>query len=337
MTRAARRLARRLRSIARRVWPDRDVDPNANPLHAHRCRAGRVERWHPVPAADTPGEAVSLVEGIFQPPGFVTVDGIVFDLRAEGVYRFYRLPTLSEQRIVWHGDLDALLSMLGYLWVYGKVDDPIEVDAALVAVRRRVIVATCTPLAHLAVAVLVAGNVTARPVVLITLDPWGGQDDGHTLVEVKSPDANWFLYDPSFNLCLVEKGRRLSLMDAIGPLKHRRAGLERLAGNTGHGPFSTRGFDYGFWVDERFGSDAMLHDWYQRMAGVPLVYDGGTYFVADDGLANSDRERLARRYRLMSREAFLTRFYGPPSTGVPPTADPTDMATTIGRGSGAPS
>ena len=306
--RAAKGLARRLAAAAQR--PDPDVDPAANPLQAHRCFAGKVERWHPLPVAKAPGEAGSLADTIFQPPGFVAVDGSVFDLREEGVYRFYRLPQLSEQRIVWHGDLDSLLSMLGYLWVYGWVDDPIEALTALAAVRRRVIVAACHCLTHLAVALLASAGITARPVALATLAPWGGQDDGHTLVEVRSDEKGWLLYDPSFNVCFVENDRRLSLVEAVSSLKQRQVVLEFLPGNAGHGIYRSRGFDYGFWIDERRESDAILYDWYVRVAGVALIDDKGTYAFPTDGLAASDRERLARRYRAMTRDAFLARYYG---------------------------
>ena len=333
MLSGARHLAGKLVAAARRGRPDPDVDPDANPLYAHRCFAGKVERWHPVPAADAPGEAAGLADSIFQPSGFVSVDGCVFDLREEGVYRFYRLPRLSEQRIVWHGDLDSLLSMLSYLWVYGNDDDPLETEAALAAAHRRVIVASCTLLARLAIAVLEAGRITARPVALISLDAWGGQDDGHTLVEVRSSEEGWFLYDPSLHLCIVENGRRLCLVDAVGSLKRRRAALERLTGNAGHGLFRAHGFDHGFWVDERFGSDAILYDWYHRMAGVPLVGDGATYAFPADGLAASDRERLARRYRTVSRDAFLSRYYGASTACVAPSADPAGMTSAVERSS----
>lgn len=282
-----------------------------------------------MPGTRVPGQVASLADSIFQPSGFISVDGCVFDLRAEGVYRFYRLPRLSEQRIVWHGDLDSLLSMLGCLWAYGNADILMETEAALTAVRQRVIVATCTPLARLAIAVLAEGNIEARPVALISLDAWGGQDDGHTLVEVRSTKTNWFLYDPSFHLCIVENGHRLCLVDAIASLKCRRASLERLAGNAKSGLFRAHGFDYGFWVDERFESDAILYDWYRRMAGVPLVGDGGTYVFADDGLASSDRKRLARRYRMANRDAFLSCYYGASAPCVPPPADPENMKSAI--------
>ena len=310
MRSGARRLARKLVAAARRGRRDPDVDAEANSLHAHRCFAGNVERWHPLPVAKAPGEAGSLADTIFQPPGFVTVDGSVFDLREEGVYRFYRLPRLSEQRIVWHGDLDSLLSMLGYLWVYGWADDPIEPLVALAAVRRRAIVAACHCLTHLAVTLLASAGVTARPVALASLAPWGGQDDGHTLVEVHSDGKGWLLYDPSFNVCFVEDGRRLSLVEAVSSLKQRRVVLEFLPGNAGHGIYRSRGFDYGFWIDERRESDAILYDWYARLAGVALIDDEGTYAFPTDGLAASDRERLARRYRVMTRDAFLARYYG---------------------------
>ena len=310
MKRAAKRLARRLVTAARRGRPDPDVDPDAPPLYAHRCFAGKVERWHPLPAESATGDAANLADAIFQPPGFVAVDGCVFDLRAEGVYRFYRLPRLSEQRIVWHNDLDSLLSILGYLWVYGGVDDPIEPDIALVSVRRRAIVAACHCLAHLAVTLLASAGVTARPVALASLAPWGGQDDGHTLVEVSSDEKGWLLYDPSFNVCFVEDGRYLSLVDAAVSLAQRRPVMKLLPGNTGHGIYRSRGFDYGFWIDERRQSAAVLYDWYCRIAGVPLICDEGIYTFAADGLVAADRERLTRRYRAIPRDEFLTRFYG---------------------------
>ena len=140
-------------------------------------------------------------------------------------------------------------------------------------------------------------------------------------MEVRSSDTDWFLYDPSFNLCIVEDGRRLSLVNAIESLRCRQASLEHLTGNVRHGLFRVRGFDYGFWVDERFESDTILYDWYRRMAGVPLVGDGETYAFAADGLVASDRERLTRRYRMLSRDAFLSRFYGVSTTCAPPSAD----------------
>ena len=336
MKHTAKSLVRSLTRATKPVPPDPDIDPDATPLYAHRCFAGTVERWHPVPAANAPSQAGNLAESIFQPPGFVCVDGCVFDLREEGVYRFYRLPRLSEQRIVWHGDLDTLLSMLGYLWVYGNVDDASDTEAALAAVRGRVIMASCTPLARLAVGVLEAGQITARPVVMMSLGAWGGQDDGHTLVEVRSSEEGWFLYDPSFHLCIVENGRRLCLVDAVKSLKHRRAALERLTGNAGHGLFRASGLDYGFWVDERLGSDVILYDWYRRMAGVPLVGDGATYAFPADGLAAGDRERLARRYLMVSRDAFLSRYYGASTTCAAPSADLLGVTRAVERSRGTP-
>ncbi len=307
----ARRLARKLVAVARRGRRDPDVDPDANPLHAHRCFAGNVERWHPLPAESAPGDAANLADTIFQPPGFVAVDDSVFDLREEGVYRFYRLPRLSEQRIVWHGDLDSLLSMLGYLWVYGWIDEPIEPAVALAAVRQRVIVAACHCLTHLAVALLASAGVTARPVALATLAPWGGRDDGHTLVEVHSDEKGWLLYDPSFNVCFVENDRRLSLVDAVASLKQHRVVLEHFPGNAGHGTYRPHRPGHTFWVAERQESEVILYDWYRRMAGVPLIYGEQTYaFPVDNDLVVADYARLSRRYNAMDRIAFMSRFYG---------------------------
>ena len=312
MKRAAKHLARRLRRAVQRSPSKPDVHPDVNPLYAHRCHAGRTDRWQPVPSVSAHGEASGLADGIFQPPGFVSVDGTVFDLRAEGVYRFYRLPRLAEQRIVWHGTLDSLLNMLGYLWAYGLVDDSIEPDDALVLVRNRVVVAGCNNLARIVAKLLTLAGFAARRVALASLDPWGGQDDGHTLVEVWPEEgrwSSWLLYDPSFNVCFMENGRRLSLVDAVDGFRNRRVTLSRLPGNFRHGTYRTADFDYCFWVSERRDSDEMLYDWYCRIAGVPLILDDGKYAFCASGLAGRDRERLTRRYRMMHRDEFLNRFY----------------------------
>ena len=245
MKHAAKRLARKILRTVHAPRPDPDINPDANLLYAHRCFDGRVERRYPVPAACAPDKAEGLADSIFQPPGFVTVEGAIFDLRKEGVYRFYRLPRLSEQRIVWHGEPDRLLSLLGYLWSYGLSDESMELAEMLNAARRRVLVAGCHNLSLLAVAVLAAAGIRARLVALASLGPWGGQDDGHTLVEVELPETGWILYDPSFNLCFVENGRRISLLEFVQSLRHGRAELERLPGNSGHAFFRVDDFDYG--------------------------------------------------------------------------------------------
>lgn len=310
MISVARRLACKFLSTRRsEARLKAHVNPDSNLLYAHRCHADHFQRWHPVSAATAVCDVGDLGEGIFQSPGFVTIDNSVFDLRPEGVYRFYRLARLSEQRIVWHGNLDILLSMLGYLWVYGALNDPEDRGAALSAMRRQVIAGTCFRLASVATELLADAGVTARIVVLVTVDSWGGRDDRHTLVEVQSPDSDWFLYDPSFNLCFVENGRRLSLVSAVESLKRERATLEHLPGTVGHGPFNMRRLGHSFWVDERIGSNDILHDWYRRLAGVPLVHDNGIEFFSKEGLTVRDQKRFSSRYRMMSRQAFLARFY----------------------------
>ena len=317
----------RLLSICKREAPLKPgVNPEANPLYAHRCCAGQFQRWYPVSEAAKEREIGRLVEGVFQPPGFVCVDDSVFDLTAEGVYRFYRLARLSEQRIVWRGKLDTLLSMLGHLWVYGSINDPTERSAALVAIRQQVIAGTCFRLAAVAVTLLAEVGVSARLVALMTLESWGGQDDRHTLVEVKPAGSDWFLYDPSFNVCFSENGRRLSLVDAVKSLKHGTVTLERLSNMVGRGPFGSRRPGHSFWLDELVGSNEILYDWYRRLAGVPLVHDNGVDAFAKNGLTVKDCERFSRRYRMMSHDEFITRYYDRPET-----RSSTDDVADVGR------
>ena len=165
-----------------------------NNLVCYRCYDGKITRIEPVINPST----IHFSNNLFQEAGYVNFEGLTFDLRLDGVYRFYRLPEISEQRIVCKDGLFSLLKMLGYLWQYGNKDDDLTSDQLLQKLGERTLVLGCNSLSELSQQILNYYEIKSRLVACITCDPWNAQDDGHTLLEIKDENHQWFVYDPSF-------------------------------------------------------------------------------------------------------------------------------------------
>lgn len=280
------------------------VFEETNPLVGYRCYAGDVERLVPLAEpADVP-----LSSSVMQPRGRVEVAGVVFDLRRDGVYRFYRLANLNEQRVVCAGGRESLLQSVGYLLGYGDDDDKISETDLIKELTRRRAVGSCGTLSLVTQKILSYVQVSSRVVVLMTLDPWGGHDDGHTLLEIADRDNNWFLYDPSFGVCFKKDGRRLSLVE-FSKLRNERLELEYLPVNPGYSRFASRGYDYDFWIGERFLSPGRLWDWYRRIGDLPLVGDKGRLYCPQSSVKSGSDRRISSRYVILSDGDFLKRFY----------------------------
>ncbi len=297
---------RAIYKLSQLVLPSRDpyILPESNPLKGYRCYAGEVEFLSPIAR---PAE-LRLSKTVLQAPGLVEVGGSVFDLRQDGVYRFYRLPTLSEQRIVCTGGINSLLQAVGYLLGYGNDDDKASESALLRALAHRRVIAGCGQLASVSQSLLCRLGISSRIVTLMTLDSWGGQDDGHTLLEIGTDDGKWFLYDPSFGVCFHHNGRRLSALE-FSNLRNERLEIERLPTNPGYSRFSNPQYDYDFWIGARMLSTEALLDWYNRVRGLAFVEDKGLLFCPRSLVVEGDEQRISSRYMILSDEEFRMRFY----------------------------
>ena len=280
------------------------VSHKAKPLVAYRCYGGTVEQLSPVSVPAT----CTLANNLIQPAGFVEVQGAVYDLSKEGIYRFYRLPDLSEQRVVCNEGLESLLQMVGYLWSYGDRDQKLSCIEGLQFLTNHRLIALCGNIAECAAAILDMFGVQTRLVAMMTLDEWGGQDDGHTLLEIKDPSDQWFLYDPSTNIVFLHNKKRLSLIEFC---HHRfeKIDLEKLPGNTGYAAYATSSYDYDFWIAERMLSEHSLLTWYQKAGALPLIVDQGKLIGSSDFVLDKDQDRVLSRYELMNEKKFRKKFY----------------------------
>lgn len=265
--------------------------------------------------APSPDVAVApaLPSTLIVDPGTYAVETTVFPLVAPGLYRFHRLPTLSEQRLVPAADLRSNLRLAAFLFRYG-FEGFLDVDEerCLSLVRRQPLVASCGDLARLTRHLLERLGFEARRVEVMTLDPWNGQDDGHTMLEVRDPaEDRWLVYDPSFGFFVRSAGRALDLLAAVEAVRSGKMGLDRFHDGRGPAPFRHSGHDYAFWVEDRFLDERALLGWIRRVFQVPIVQaPDGTCRYPVDGVSARDRERLASRgFRAVPRTEFLAEFY----------------------------
>lgn len=278
-----------------------------SPLSAYFIYDRQVKNLFPVSETAPP-----LKSEFVHPPGMFQVDGNTFHLNNDGIYRFYRLPDLSEQRIVCQNGLESLLRMVGYLWHYGNLHDSWHQDYVYHALCHRCVTLSCGPLARLTCRLLAQCGWQARPVTLLTLQTWNSQDNGHTLVEIFHPEMQiWFLYDPSFHRLFSLKNKRLNALELCQSISYQTISLEQLPGHQGHTIFATANYSYDFWIEHRTLSDQNLYAWYQRVAQLPLVWHKKQWIYPKE-LAVSIRQRLTAVYpdfRPMPLLQFQRVFY----------------------------
>jgi hypothetical protein len=298
-----------LLNLTRRISPVRKknifIQQESNPLVVYRCYGGQIELLTPVES----NLHSSLSNNILQEPGFVKVNNQTYDLRKDGVYRFYKLPYFSEQRLVCKNGLESLLLTVGYLFSYGTRDDSENVEKLFTLILKRRAIAGCGVLAKLVHNILSQLNIQSRLAYMMSTDVWGGQDDGHTLLEIKDENNNWFLYDPTFGYCFRFNDRRLSLYEFSTLNKSDLLIWEKLPSNQSYESFSRNGYEYDFWLGLRFLSENAVKNWFARISKLPLLMENNVMHCPQSLVRECDNNRLSKHYQIITDNEFLKRFY----------------------------
>ncbi|WP_435641551.1 transglutaminase domain-containing protein [Micavibrio aeruginosavorus] len=279
------------------------VNKEHNKLYAYRCYDGKVQAISPVQG----GGAKGLSENLIQEPSFISLEGNTFDLRQDGVYRFYKLGEILEQRLVCSGGVTSFFKMAGYIWCYGNADVGQTEISLYKKARNRTVSCTCGELSKFALFVLSELGHKARLVASVSQDGWGGQDDGHTLLEVYL-GMEWIAYDPSFNMLYKKGNDFLSLYDLIS-LGVADVTLYELPGHAGCKDFITKDYNYGFWVEARLLSKEFLREWYAHVIDVPLISERKKFYFPIGKVTEENMARFQWQYFPMKDDDFINLFY----------------------------
>lgn len=285
------------------------IDKGQNPLVCYRLYDNDYMRQPAVRKHE--GNVLPLSSSLIQQSGLVRVEDQVFDLSRPGLYRFYKLPVVSEQRIVGTYSFDELSCFIGHLWSYGFQE---SLDAAAspeqLQCHKKIIVAGCGDISRIAQSLLNEFSILSRMVAFQTLNPWGGEDDGHTLLEVYEEQYGWFCYDPSFGAIFTKKGDRLSALDLQ---QYHAEGLSYdvvlLPRSASHSSFRHSNYDYGFWVDEKYHSKPALEEWYRTIGHVSLFLHDGKFVFSSEGISRDDVTRLNGLGHLAKEKTYVVETF----------------------------
>jgi hypothetical protein len=209
----------------------------------------------------------------------VAFAGQVYDVRAEGVYRFMLMPQPgaspgSLQNLISVANLDtrdslmALVAGMARLHVHGVRH---ESDTNLVRTMQQTgwTALRCDPIAALGMQLLTTLGFNSHMVSAMTLDTPNGYDDGHTMLEVLLPDSQtWMAVDLDLGTVFQDPGTDAYLSATEiqqAALNGQSPQITRLGGLAIDYDFVVDGFDYTPWAKWRFATDEALWSWYRRV------------------------------------------------------------------------
>ena len=246
-------------------------------------------------------------------PGTYNFADSKYSLKKEGLYRLIIPDRMNAQRIVYHGDIDALLSAVSWIVTHGDKDNGnTYIDPSEKAMHSKMFM-TCLHVSAWARSLLTELNVKSRLVAGVTVDDWNSFDNGHSLIEVWRDKWNkWVLYDLDNNsyflphqgtvpLSLVEFSQVVAISNykIVSLSSDIRLDVSDFS--------SSNGFSYSFILEE---INTNIREWYRRVMQVPLIFDerSGKYLFMDQH--NKDRvQSYLPIYKYIDKTEFMGRFY----------------------------
>lgn len=261
------------------------------------------------------GNAVNLPQKLVIPPGVYRVHGRTYNLKQEGLYRFFFPCKDNQQRIVYRRDRLALISALSWIQTHGNRDSWKDVKALKKQALTEKLIITCGCISNFAYHVITGLGISCRCVGSFTLKDLNTYNTGHVFIEIKL-NRKWTLADLDIGVLFRYKGRRLSLIEFARHAKTGQYKMEPLNAST---PISTccfkdrsktDGYDYGLWMETYFCGSVAIRKWYRRIMMVPYIDERDILYMTTK--KNSDIE-TAKRYwdicKFLECEEFINKFY----------------------------
>lgn len=296
----------------------------ASPIQQSAFRFYKGERTRLQPTTAEPTHSFS--SSIIAQPGVYAYNDENFDLSQPGLYRFFNPMTDTTNRVVYGGDVMALLSAAAWWAAHGVSDNrtPGESVANYIVrmsarARTSKIRVQCTDL-HLwaGKALLEPHGIQHRTTRFLTMgttpDHLNGYDEGHVCFEVMI-DGEWVLVDLTGDrLFHDEQGTRLNARDATAAIaadtwQPKMIALDGYAEE----PAKTGRFDATSWAESFFLTPEDQRAWYSRIfqaVGIDRP-NGETWWLLPDGAEERMAwvEGLSPLWKVKDAAAWNTTFY----------------------------
>lgn len=263
-----------------------------------------------VDAAHGDTVAAPLPANLVVPPGVYRYRGDNYNLERPGLYRLLCPMEDNQQRIVWRGDVYALMSAFCWLHCHGNRDDDKSFSEVMKLALTSKLVLTCGPFSKIAVALFTQLGLPIRQVRASTLEELNEYNNAHMLTEILL-DGDWIVFDVDRHCLYRSAGKRLSLVDLIPCIRSGDYECEPLAGAV---PFAVtefkskqNGYDFGLWYETRL---TLGDDWLRRVMMIPKLSDeGGTFYTVYSEKDRTRSQELYPNINYLTPAEFRARFY----------------------------
>lgn len=243
-------------------------------------------------------------------PGIYEVYGKTYNLENEGLYRFLLPPKENQQRIVFNGNIDALISSISWIYSHGTEDNQLTFKKLKEKALKEKLVGTCGYISNFAKNLLTEQGIESRIVSGITSEDFNGYDDSHVMIEVKK-DGIWQVYDLDNNSVFYKDGKPLNFYDFVKEVPNGNYEIKKLSSDiqvavSGFKDTQTD-YNYSFYGEERYNTEESLRQWYKRVLSVSFIKDGNIsyYFSGDEEKVKSFNPNTEK----ISEDEFIKKFY----------------------------
>lgn len=229
----------------------------------------------------TPGGIALPVGSAFMLPGLYLVNGVSYDCRRPGLYRWWDPTGCFINRIVWKGqdgslDVYATVSAISWNHTHGIGTEYGFDDAALQAMsnagRSVKWSARCGYIASMCAWLLPLLGVQARTVNVSTIGTKNGYDDGHIVLETRHGN-DWRMWDLTSGCYFRNSsGKHMSTLEVVAWLSANQTGMPEIVYLDGDRKYShdavsvpAGALDMGLWWEWMLSSPSKAEAWYRRI------------------------------------------------------------------------
>lgn len=261
------------------------------------------------PILPTPATANRSFNGsLVLQPGVYDYNDVRYDCTAEGLYTWFNPLIDTTNRIMYSGDIYALLSGLAWLCAHGTADEGLSDKAG--RARTSVLRMRCGFVAPFVQSQLSSVGEQSRIVRILTADTPNTYDNGHVAIEVFH-GGKWKLWDISNNCYFSKAGEHLSLKEMTQAAASDDFHIEKIAGDSySVEPFTSSGqFDVTAFARIKL---ANLRGWVRRIYQIPGIDRGAEVWWLMTP-ATQHREQwvwsLQSNYRTRDLSTWTAAFY----------------------------
>lgn len=246
-------------------------------------------------------------------PGYYVFENLSYDLTTEGLYRFYLPEIENQQRIVFNGNIDSLLSSIAWIYSHGNSDNDKSIKELYDKALHSKIFGTCDNISHWVKHILDNHQIKSRVVQTLTLEDWYTYNNGHTMIEIYHPTLNkWVLYDLDNNAYFSVNQVPLSLLEFHESIYKENYKIHFLASDTKNDISNFTGndeYDFAFLMESINSNENTLRDWYDRVVQVVIISDTENNYYFYDQKHREQIENYSNQYKFLEYDEFIQKFY----------------------------